>query len=301
MSNALPPQALHIAFEPGPFRMAMGLAACAPAAWIELDDRYGPEMAARHALLGARHAEVFGAMPGSGAARAETLAVLAGHLATHHPAHFARAGGTLRNRLTGEAWSLRDPPRDPLEVAGLLVQEDLCLIRPDPGGPVLEAAVLCFPSRWRLQEKLGRPLGAVHGPVPFYGARLAAPVDRFMAALRPGRIATRMNWSLADDPALFQPAPPAAPPDPPITPADAGQRLFYRMERQGFLRLEGTGRVLFSIRVHVHPIARLSGDPALAARLAAAIRALPAETRAYKGIPAYEAALLAHLDAAAAR
>jgi hypothetical protein len=68
------------------------------------------------------------------------------------------------------------------------------------------------------------------------------------------------------------------------------------MERQSFRLLEASGRVLFAIRVHVHPIARLAPH---AARLAAAIRALPAETRAYKGIPAYEAALLAHLDAAA--
>ncbi len=295
MTAPLPPQALHIAFDDGPFRLAMGLVPCPAAAWIELDDRYPAEMEERRALLASRHAEVFGAVPGSEAARAETLALLAEHLSAHHAAHFAREGRMLRNALTGEAWNLADPPRDPLEAAGLLVQEDLCLIRPDPAGPVLEAAVLCFPSRWRLQEKLGRPLAAVHGPVPFYAERLAAPVDRFMGALRAGRVAMRMNWSLADDAALFQPGP-SAPTDPPITPEQAGTRLFYRMERQTFRRLEASGRVLFTIRVHVHPLARLAPQ---AARLAAAIRALPEATKAYKGIPRYEAALLAHLDAAA--
>ena len=79
----------------------------------------------------------------------------------------------------------------PLELAGRLVQEDLCLIEASPDGPRLTAAVLCFPSRWRLHEKLGRPLAEVHGKVPFYGDRLARPVDRFMAHVRTGHIAAR--------------------------------------------------------------------------------------------------------------
>jgi dimethylamine monooxygenase subunit A len=277
----LPPERLHLAFEDGPHRMAMGLMPCAAADWIEADERRPAEIAQRRALVATRREAVFGAIPGSEAARAETLAVLTEHLTTHHPHLDATP----------------DPARDPLEAAGLLVQEDFCLIRPDPQGPVLEAAILCFPSRWRLHEKLGKPLAQVHAPVPLYAERLSAPVDRFMAHLRPGRIAMRMNWSLADDPALFQPDPPGAPPDPPITVEDAGTRLFYRAERQTFRLLERSGRVLFTIRVHVHPIAQLAAIPGVPRKLAGAIRALPAETRAYKGIPGYEAALLAYLDA----
>ncbi len=277
----LPPERLHLAFEDGPHRMAMGLMPCAAADWIEADERRAEEIALRRALVASRRDDVFGALPGSEAARAEVLEVIVDHLATHHPGLDATA----------------DPARDPLEAAGLLVQEDLCLIRPERDGPILEAAILCFPSRWRLQEKLGKPLAQVHAPVPLYAERLSAPVDRFMAHLRPGRIAMRINWSLADDPALFQPGPPGAPPDPPITAEDAGTRLFYRAERQTFRLLEASGRVLFTIRVHAHPVAQLAAIPGVAARLAGAIRALPAETRAYKGIPGYEAALLAYLDA----
>ena len=63
------------------------------------------------------------------------------------------------------------------------MQEDLCLISADGGAPVLRAAVLCAPSRWRLHEKIGRPLADIHDRVPLYADRLAAPVDRFMRAL----------------------------------------------------------------------------------------------------------------------
>jgi hypothetical protein len=277
----LPPERLHLGFEDGPHRMAMGLMPCAAPDWIEIDERRPAELAERRALVATRRDAVFGALPGSEAARAETLAVLTRHLATHHPHLDATP----------------DPTRDPLEAAGLLVQEDFCLIRRDPAGPVLEAAILCFPSRWRLAEKLGSPLAQVHAPVPLYAERLAAPVDRFMAQLRPGRIAMRLNWSLADDAALFQPDPPGAPPDPPVTPADAGTRLFYRAERQTFRLLERSGRVLFTIRVHVHPVAQLAAIPGVAQKLAGAIRALPTATKAYKGIPGYEAALLSYLAA----
>ncbi|MBY0334269.1 MAG: DUF3445 domain-containing protein [Acetobacteraceae bacterium] len=277
----------------------MALQPCPLPAWIEIDAHYPAEMAGRRALLAARHAEVFAAQPGSEAMRAETLALLADHLATHHPAWFRRDGGALRNALTDERWDLAAPPLDPLEIAGRLVQEDLCLICPDPAGPVLEAAVLCAPSRWRLAEKIGRPLLAVHAPVPLYAERLGAAVDRFMGAIQPGRVALRLNWSVVDDPALFQPwgrersAGHAA-----ITPGNAAERLHLRVERQTFRRLTASGAVVFGIRVHSTPLARVVAVPGAAARLAAAVRALPAGMLAYKALGGVREALLSCLDGA---
>ena len=67
----LPAERLHLAFEDGPFRMAMGLTPCAPADWIEVDARRPAELAERHALVATRRGDVFGAMSGSEAARAE--------------------------------------------------------------------------------------------------------------------------------------------------------------------------------------------------------------------------------------
>ncbi len=297
----LPPQAVHLPFEPGPYRMAMGLTACPEADWIELDDRYPEDLAERRALLAAQRAEVFGACAGSDAARRETLDLLAAHLPAHVPHGFARAGRRLHNRLTGEAWDLADPPVDPLELAGRLVQEDLCLVRLDGTVPVLDAAVLCFPSRWRLADKLGRPLAAVHDPVPLYAERLSRPVDRFMAAIKPGHVALRLNWALVDDPALFQPTGKfRAAHDPRITAADAGDQLWLRVERQTLRRLPHSGAVLFGIRVHVYPLARIAAAAAVAARLAAAVRALPEETLRYKSVAPFRAAVLAYLDRQAA-
>lgn len=301
LARVTTPQALHIAFEAAPYRMAMGLIAQDPAELVELDEHYAAEMAERRVLLAERHGEVFDALPGSEAACAEVLARLVDLLPRRFPDWFALSGGVLDNRLTGERWNLADPGMHPLELAGRLVQEDFCLLQPGPSGPVLTAAILCFPSRWRLADKIGKPLADVHGPVPIYPERLANPVDRFIGQLRPGKLVQRLNWSLNDDPALFQPVRRFRDDaDVAFTPDNAASRVWLRTERQTLSALPESGAVLFSIHTHVYPVSRIAERPGLAAQLAAAVRALPDPIRHYKCLEGFESALLAYLDRRAA-
>ena len=289
---ALPPETVRLPFEDGPFRMAMGLTSASPDELIELDALYPAQIRERARLLDTRREEVFAALPGSEAASAQVLLRLGELLPRRFPGVFAPDGGAIVNLLTGEKWCLRNPRLHPLEVAGRLVQEDLCLLA---DGPVLDAAVLCFPSRWRLAEKIGRPLTGVHEPVPLYADRLARPVDRFLAHLQPGRLATRLNWSVIDDPALFQPVGTyRTERNVAVTAANAGETLFLRVERQTLSRV--LDHVLFTIRVHVTPLGRAIASPEDAARLAAAIRALPDEMARYKSLPTIQEPLLAWLD-----
>ncbi len=325
--RTLPAQVVHRPFAPGPYRMAMDLVAVPEAAWFELDDRYLPEMAERRRLLETEHTAVFAAMPRSDAARAEALDLSATALTTHHPDWVTRDGATMHNRLTAETWQIgaAGPPEwpagviappaaetagevapsstpsgagiDPLERAGRLVQEDLCVIENSDDGPLFTAAVLCFPSRWRLMDKIGKPLSAVHGPVPLYADRLARPVDRFMRHLQPGHIASRLNWSLLDDPALFQPGGKwRVDGASHITAENAGSRVFLRVERQTLRRLPASGAVLFGIRVHVYPLEQAIDRLDRAADLAEAVRALPAEVQHYKSLLPFRQALLGWLE-----
>ncbi|HET6307444.1 MAG TPA: DUF3445 domain-containing protein [Rhodopila sp.] len=296
----MPEQAHHLPFEPGPYRMAMALVTVPEPEWFELDQRYPTEMEERRRLLATAHADAFAATPISDAARAEALHLVTTALTTHHPDWFTRTGTTLHNHLTGETWDTA--ALDPLELAGRLVQEDLCLIQHTASDPILTAAILCFPSRWRLRDKIGKPLAAVHEPVPFYADRLARPVDRFMRHVKPGPIAARLNWSLLDNPALFQPDGKwRTATAPHITPDNAGHRLFLRIERQTLRRLPSTQAVLFGIRVHVYPLHQVIDRPERAAALADAVRALPPEVQHYKSLPPFRDALLAWLDASPRR
>jgi hypothetical protein len=295
---ALPPQALHCPLEDGAYRMAMNLVTVPEAAWFEIDALYPQELAQKRALLTARRDAVFATAAATGAARREALATVAAALAAHHPDWFSRDRQVLRNHLTGESWPLDTAEIDPLEVAGRLVQEDLCLIGLQSGEPVFTDAVLCFPSRWSLREKIARPLADVHDTVPFYAARLGAPVDRFMRHLKPGRIVCRLNWSLLDDPALFQPGGKwRRETETTITVENAGARIFLRVERQTLRLLPESGAVLFAIRVHVYPLQDMAQRASL---LATAVRALPEAMLHYKSILPFRDAVLGWADRQAA-
>jgi hypothetical protein len=84
--------------------------------------------------------------------------------------------------------------------------------------------------------------------------------------------------------------------NPAITPANAPDTVFLRVERQTLSVLERTGAVLFTIRTHVYPLRRVVAAPGAAARLAEAVREMPAEMRLYKSFAPFRDALLAYLD-----
>lgn len=294
------PPPLYLPFVAGPWRMAMGLVSRPPEALIEIDQDYREQMALRRRLLAERHSDVLASLPCSASARRALLDFLARHLSEHYPHWFERACLSLRNHLTGETWDLASTSVDPLEIAGRLVQEDLCLVEPGPAGPLLTAAVLCFPSRWSLAAKLGRPLAEIHDPVPYYAGRLATPVDRFIAHLKRDHLVERFNWSIHDDPVLFQPSGHGATePRLEVTAENAGEKMWLRVERQTLSRLPRTDAILFTIKTYRRQLADVVKTPSIASRLAAAVRALPEETARYKSLVAYRPALLAFLDARA--
>ncbi len=293
----LPEEAFYLPFEAGPHRMTMGLVARDADDVFEIDALYVDEMRQRRGLLADWHTEVVAAAPGAEAAGREVLDMAADVLPRRFPDWFQRDGGVLHNRLTGESWDLRDHRIAPLELAARLVQEDLCVLTLVDGVPMLVAGVVCFTTGWRLVEKLGMPLADVHGPVPLYADRLARPVDRLMGTLKPGKLVERLNWGLYDSPALFRPGGHfRSERNSSVTAGNAGETVFLRVERQTLRALPQTVSVLFTIRTHVYPLARVAARAEVAARLAAAVRALPPEMHLYKSVAPFAGALLGYLD-----
>jgi hypothetical protein len=295
-SAALGPVPQFRPYEPGPFRMAMALTAVAEPDWLEFAEDTPTQMAERRRLIETTPDAVLACLPEAEPAAQELLNVLVAHLCTHHPAWFQREGHILHNHLLGEGIDLTSAP--PLEIAGRLVQEDFCLMQEHQGAHHLTGAVLCFPTRWSLAEKLGHPLITVHEKVPFYAEKLGNPVERFFRALRLGRLAQRLNWSVIDSPDLFQlKGKDRSGIDPDITPTNALTKLYLRVERQTFRRLPTTNAVIFGIRIHVTPLNRVTQDPNEAQRLTEALKALPPEMAHYKSTGRFIDALLKALKA----
>ena len=143
----------------------------------------------------------------------------------------------------------------PLERAGLSVQEDLCLVHRTSNGWILEAASLSFPSLWKLSEKIGRNMAAVHSPVDDYPEFLEKKVNGFFDRLGQDPV-WRRNWFIHSDNTLHQPDRPNED-EPIITNDEIGEKLFVRSERQTLRALEVSGWILFTIRVQQTPLKNL--------------------------------------------
>lgn len=273
---ATPPAWLdELPLAPGPPWHAMGTRALDESSWLVADDRRDVELAAKRRLLDTAPAVV--SAKTAGAAVADACAEAAALVA-------AAAGVALEAR------------RSPLEAAAVSVQEDLCLlVRHGDGTWRLDAGVVCFPSMWRLPDKIGLPLAAVHEPVPAYADELAARVDAFLGRLRTERPVWRRNWFVHETTELHLPAPPPPPPDPPGAP----DGLWLRSERQTLRRLPRTGAILFTIRTQQAPFAVFAQRPDLAPRLAAAIRSWSDDLVAYRGAGRWLTPALSWLDALA--
>lgn len=178
----------------------------------------------------------------------------------------AEAARTPGFAVEAEGWRRPDGVRVALDAAaplmslGRLVAEDWCILTPDPdrGEYRLTGAILCFPSRWVLAEKLARPLTAIHDPVPDYDDDLARRVNRVFETLRPGRDLWRVNWLVHPSPEPHQPGRKAAD----IGRAPVSDRLYLRTERQTLSRLPRSGAVAFGIRTSICPLEALSPDQA---------------------------------------
>lgn len=290
------PPSQYFPFAAGTWRMRLGLTALDLEDWIQIDCQFQAYLAEKRRLLCDRPDEVFAALPGSEAAQHEVLELLLAHLPQRFPGLFAWADGAIANRATGEIWPIDDFAQTPLDLAGRLVQEDLCILLRDPAGYVFAAGSLCFPLYWRLRDKLGQPLGQIHHPVPGYGQTLQHPVDNLFERLTPEHPGYRLNWSIVDTPALFLGVHRQHQMANDITPANAGDRLWIRVERQTLRRLPRTGGVLFAVRTYVYPLSLLSTKPRVATGLARAIAQMPPEMQLYKSLTPVRAALEGYLQ-----
>jgi hypothetical protein len=233
--------------------------------WIEVDATFDFQIAEKRRIHAEHGAHVFVAEPGTEDAQAEVLALLTAHLPARFPERYRRDGERLIAAGHPELDSLFERELPPLKKASLLVQEDLILMRRGEEGWRLAAGALCFPSSWLLAEKFGKPMSTIHEPVPGFGpgTRNADLIDRMFDRLQVGHPVERFNWSIQAGDALYHPLSNAGRIDRatgrPIRFPDAAAAAgaFIRVERQTLRKLPATGDILFTIRIHLDPMALL--------------------------------------------
>ena len=241
--------------------MVMGLRPLDLSNWLEVDENRNSELELKSQLLSDSYETVVATNPDGLDASYELLACIEESMRKLHP---------------DIAFSV-DRSEHPIVSASKLVQEDLCvLVKSDDWR--LQAACVCFPSRWNLATKIGTTMDAIHDPVPGYESELSSPTNTFFDRLKPDRSFWRLNWTLLDNPVLHQPYS--------IRKSPSGDLddWYFRVERQTLRQLPKTNAIVFTIRNYVASAKTLrERDPEFGPNLLAALDSSPESMQGYKG------------------
>jgi hypothetical protein len=252
------------------FRHRLGIFPVEISNWLLRDAEFDLTVQLKKKLLATRRSEVVGLQPGGDEVAEEAAQLVS-----------AWAGVELASRGI-----------DALVEASLLVADDLAVLQPIKSHDgseqlLLNAAVVCCPSRWMLSEKMGHNMLAIHEPVAKYADHVGAAVDTYFQRLTVEKPVWRSNWIIQDHPALFQPQIPTGPlvktPD----------ELWIRMERQTLRRLPKTGGILFTIRGYQQPLPEyLSRSKQIAQNIRTMLERLPDDVAQYKSVLKYRPAIM---------
>jgi len=264
--------ARYLPLDGKPFTVGMGLRALEIEQWLEIDDSYTQDIDEKKSLYRQHPSQVFACMPEGLSGSIETLELISEHLAQMFPGLEAEpVDGALH----------------PLQSAGLLVQEDLCVMSKIDEQWKLTAASVCFPSRWDLTEKIGASLREIHAPVPHYEERIGQATDTMFDKFEVERPVWRINWTILDNPDLFQPHSIHREIDPELPLEEFAQKIYFRIERQTLRVLPKSGDVLFTIRTYVDSLSSIAQRyPQFQTNLAQTLAAASLPTREYKSWPA---------------
>jgi hypothetical protein len=152
---------------------------------------------------------------------------------------------------------------------------------------------VCFPSAWRLTDKLGQTVDQVHQPVPQLNSTLAFSIDRLLARLRPGKCLVRSNWGVCRLPELNQH------PERHLPTIQLPVRLeeaWLRREDQCLFALPRTGGIVFGIRVTHTSWSDLRSNRPVARSVARSLRTMPHDMLDYKRLAEVREQLARLLD-----
>ena len=173
-------------------------------------------------------------------------------------------------------------PANRLAVLGIHWEPDYLLLAPDKQGNfILQAGIICFPSSWSPESKLGLSVHHIHAPVPTLNSELGTRIDAFLLRMRAGTGCLRANWGISASAALNQH------PSWQLTPVSqqlSESNIWIRIEHQFFYKLPHTGGVLFGIRLQNLSILEVSMSSEASRGLLRAIITMPEQIARYKNI-----------------
>lgn len=257
-----------------PFRLNMGLRSLENQNWLEGGSDLNQQILERRSLAEGSRDVVYRELPGYRSAIDELVSRITANLVRFHSDLYSVNEGSVTyipEKITVELSS----PDILLKLATVIAEDLVVLSREEDEWKIVAGAVL-FPSRWKLSEKLGKGMDAVHTPVPGFAEALAPYMTATFDKITAERPVWRKNWSLHSTADLHQPASIHAPAAP--------ENYWWRTERQTLTRASCGEFLYFTIRNRAEPLSWIKESPESAQLFAETLESLLPETVEYKGL-----------------
>ncbi|EXJ83961.1 hypothetical protein A1O3_04628 [Capronia epimyces CBS 606.96] len=258
----------------------MSLRKVDPNNWLTYDSAYEKEHLDKLKYMnGEMHDEVVQVLPNADDSCEELLQIIVEYITRRYPDMFKLDGDDIVIVPMKERYRVRAPyDRHPMEVAGLLVMDDLYVLHlGELDRYYLRACFLACPSGWRLKDRIGWPLHQMHGPVPTWKEKLQKSMEKFFLHIKVDGAIQRNNVFIQPCPGIFHQEPMDQNP-----PSKTVEDIEIRTELQSLRRLPRTGAVVFTVRTYMNPLTDLGKEPMALNRLWDAVRNYPDKTAAYK-------------------
>ena len=257
-----------------PFRLNMGLRSLEPVDWLETGDDLDSQISERIELAKNAREIVYQQIPGYQSAVAELVSRIIENLSQFHSDKYLCTQTSITHLASKISVNLAGD--DVLLQIASIIAEDLVVLTRDENEWKIVAGAVIFPSRWKLSEKIGRGMDAVHAPVPGYSSALAPYMTATFDKISVDRPVWRKNWSLHSTADLHQPTSIHEPAEP----AD----YWWRTERQTLTRSNSGDFLYFTIRNRAEPLAWIKSDPESSTLFAETLASFSPETIEYKGL-----------------
>ena len=268
-----------------PFRLNMGLRSLEPALWLEGGEDLEAQIPQRIALKDDAREVVYQELPGYRSAIKDLTALIAENLARFHADRYEVSIESVKHLPTGASADLASS--DLLLQIASIIGEDLVVLSREDGEWKIVAGAVLFPSRWKLSEKIGKGMDAVHIPVPGFATSLAPFMTATFDKISADRAVWRKNWSLHSTSDLHQPTSIHAQ----VNPED----YWWRTERQTLTRSRTGDFLYFTIRNRAEPLSWIKVDQESAVLFAETLASFSSDTIEYKGLQQDHQAIIDYL------
>ena len=268
-----------------PFRLNMGLRSLEPALWLEGGEDLEAQIPERLILKTDAREVVYQELPGYRDVIEDLVALIAENLAMFHADRYEVSTESVKHLPTGASADLASS--DLLLQIASIIGEDLVVLSREDGEWKIVAGAVLFPSRWKLSEKIGKGMDAVHAPVPGFASALAPFMTATFDKISADRAVWRKNWSLHSTSDLHQPTSIHAPANP--------EDYWWRTERQTLTRSRTGDFLYFTIRNRAEPLSWIKADQESAVLFAETLASFSSDTIEYKGLQQDHQAIINYL------